>query len=59
VYIPKLRVKYSIPKAYSGENVYEKQNDEVFDVEKYDNKFILGIESSFDDAAACLVGSNG
>lgn len=67
VYLPRLKAKFQAPFVYNGVNheTYQsyapvEQKDQIFSDKTRDrSKVILGIESSFNDSAACLVNSFG
>ena len=68
IYIPKLKAKFNAPYMYAGEtleqtkylNKIKNQQPFIFNnSERSKNEVILGIESSFDESAACLVNSYG
>ena len=67
IYLPKLKVKFNSPYVYAGENSgnyrrldrFQTVNHLFSDGQRDPQKVILGIESSFDESAACLVNSFG
>jgi hypothetical protein len=59
IYIPKMRVKLNSGFIYA-EKSQKCQENRIFDMpERNKQDVILGIESSFDESAACLVNSCG
>lgn len=67
IYIPKMKVKAFANYIYGGENddnynnskVYENKNTIFNDINRPRDEYILGIESSYNDACASLVNSYG
>ena len=67
IYIPKLKAKFNSPYLYAGEKNHNYRNFQqiqeqnwIFNkVDRPNDMLILGIESSFDESAACLINSFG
>ena len=61
IYIPKMKAKFHAPYFYQGEDNRSISEfvEKRFNPNRDPDEVILGIESSFDESAACLVDSFG
>ena len=61
IYIPKMKAKFHAPYFYNGEELrfLNQFIDKKFDPKRDPDQVVLGIESSFDESAACLMDSFG